>query len=180
MNALASAGIDLLLCHTRRGEIGQAERLVDEVAGHVAQGQGAHGWLWKLRLLQAQAEIAQARGACADALLLADEAIARSRRHGRVKYEVAGLQVRAQALALLGRQREAVQHLQRAVELARGTRDPAMFVRAAAALLAIDGTDALLAEARSAAARIAAALPDARMRQRFREADAVRDLARLA
>jgi hypothetical protein len=79
---------------------------------------------------------------------------------GRVKYEVAGLQVRGQALAAQGHTREALGPLQSAVARARGTGDPAMFLRAAAALLAIDGDEVLLAEARTAVDRIAGALPD--------------------
>jgi hypothetical protein len=89
---------------------------------------------------------------------------------------VAGLQVRAQALASLGRQREAFATLQAAVARARGTGDPAMFVRASAILLPMNGTDALLAEARATADRIAAALPDETMRCRFRDAEVVHSL----
>ncbi|HWE61858.1 MAG TPA: AAA family ATPase, partial [Chloroflexota bacterium] len=174
MNALASAGIDLLLNFTRRGEIGRADRLLAEVAEQVAQGQGTHGWLWRLRFVQAQAELAQAHGDHEQALRWADEAIARSRKHGRTKYQVAGLQVRAQALMSLGRQPAAITDLQSAVRQARETGDPAMYVRAAAALLTIDGTDALLAEARVAVERITGALPDLAMRRRFAEADPVR------
>jgi predicted ATPase/DNA-binding XRE family transcriptional regulator len=176
MNALASAGIDLLLNLIRRGEIGRAEGLLTEVTAHVAQGRGTHGWLWRLRFVQARAELAQARDEHEHALRWADEAIARSRKHGRVKYEVAGRQVRAQTLVSLGRQREAIADLRSAVEQARSAGDPAMFMRAAGALLAIDGTDELLAEARAAVERIAAALPDEMMRRRFRDADVVRGL----
>jgi len=50
------------------------------------------------------------------------------------------------------------------VPLARKVGDPAQFVRAASGLLALDGDDALAAEASAAMARIARALPDARMR----------------
>jgi len=180
MNALASAGIDLLLNFTRCGEIGRADGLLAEVAEHVAQGQGTHGWLWRLRFVQAQAELAQARGDYEQALRWADEAIARSRKHGRIKYQVAGLQVRAQALASLGRQPAAIADLLSAVGQARATGDPAMFLRAAVALLAIDGTDALLAEARAVVERIARALPDVAMRRRFEEAEPVRMVVHLA
>lgn len=180
LNALASAGIDLLLNFIRRGDIGRADGLVAEVAEQVAQGQGTHGWLWRLRLVQAQAELAQAHGDYEQALRWADESIARSRKHGRIKYQVAGLQVRGRALTSLGRQPSAIADLQSAVEQARATGDPAMYVRAAAALLAIDGTDALLAEALAAVERIAAALPDTEMRGRFQEAESVRAIWRLA
>ena len=67
-----------------------------------------------------------------------------------------------------------------AVRLARSLGDPALFVRSAAALLAQDGNDALLAEARSTAARIVAILPTADMRERFEAAEPIRRLGSLA
>jgi tetratricopeptide (TPR) repeat protein len=176
---LVSGGLDLLLNFARRGDLGRAEGLVDEVAKSVANIQGAHGWLWRMRLAQVQAEIALGRGNLEDALQHAEEAIARSKAVGRVKYEVAGLQVRGQALAARGQTREALGHLQSAVARARGTGDPAMFLRAAAALLAIDGDDLLLAEARAAVERIAGALPDAELRRCFLAAEPVRLVVRL-
>lgn len=174
-----SAGLDLLLNFARRGDLGRAEGLVDEVAVGVANAQGAHGWLWKLRFAQAQAEIALARGNHERALQHAEEVIARSRALGRVKYEVAGLQVRAQALDAQGHTGEARSHLRSAVERARATGDPAMFLRVAAVLLVFDGDAALLAEARAAVQRIAEALPDARIRRCFLAAEPVRLIVRL-
>jgi hypothetical protein len=49
-----------------------------------------------------------------------------------------------------------------------------MFLRAAAALLAIDGDDALAAETRAAVTRIAEGLPDTEIRRRFLSAEPVR------
>jgi hypothetical protein len=54
--------------------------------------------------------------------------------------------------------------------------DPAIFLRAALTKLRVDGDDALLAETRDTARRIAAALPRDEMRQRFRKADAIQSL----
>jgi tetratricopeptide (TPR) repeat protein len=173
-----SAGIDLLLNFTRRGDPGRTAGLVAEVAEGVVRGQGAHGWIWKLRFAQAQAELALARGNWEHALQHAAEVVARSRALGRVKYEVAGLQVHGQALAAQGHTREALGLLQSAVARARGTGDPAMFLRAAAALLALDGDAALLAEARSAVERIAGALPEGEIRRCFLEAELVQALSR--
>jgi tetratricopeptide (TPR) repeat protein len=174
-----SGGLDLLLNFTRRGDLGRAEAFVDEVAVGVANAQGAHGWLWRLRFAQAQAEMAQARGNQEDALQHAEEVIERSRALGRVKYEVAGLQVRAQALAAQGHSREALGSLQSAVARAHGTGDPAMLLRAAAALLAIDADAALLVEANAAVERVAGALPDAELRRCFVAAEPVRLVVRL-
>jgi hypothetical protein len=60
------------------------------------------------------------------------------------------------------------------VELARSVKDPAMLLKTAAALLALDGDQALAAEARAAAERIIAALPDTELRRRFEAAEPVR------
>ena len=81
-----------------------------------------------------------------------------------MKYEVVGLGTRAAALHGLGRTREAIRDLQTAVLVARRFGDPAQFVRATSGLLALDGDDALRREASAVTARIASALPDARMR----------------
>jgi hypothetical protein len=169
-----SAGIDLLLNFARRQEVGRAEALIGEVASAVERAAGWHGWLWSLRLAEARAEIALARGNWQDALVWAGEAVARSHARQRVKYEVIGLCSRAQALRALGRTREAIADLRGAVVLARPVGDPALFLRAASGLLAVDGHDALAAEAASAVERVAAALPHEDMRRRFAAAEPVR------
>lgn len=176
--ALVSASIDLLLNFARRREVGRAEPLVPEVAAAVEGAAGWHGWLWKLRLAEARAEIALARGAWEDAVGLAGGAIEQSSGK-RVKYEALALGTRAQALNRLGRDKEATADLRRAVGLARSIGDPALFLRTAVALLALDGDDALAAEARAAAERIAAALPDGELRRRFETAEPLRALAHL-
>lgn len=56
-----SAGIDLMLNFARREEVGRAESLIDEVAEVVARATAWHGWLWRIRLDHARAEIAVAR-----------------------------------------------------------------------------------------------------------------------
>jgi hypothetical protein len=110
----------------------------------------------------------------------AEDALAQGRKRGRVKYQVAGLKTRAEALIALNRQQEALSDLRAAVTLACQVGDPAMFVRAAMPLLALDGGDALLAETRAAARRIAGELSDPEMRARFRSAPQVRALDKLA
>jgi hypothetical protein len=57
--------------------------------------------------------------------------------------------------------------------------DPALFLRVAAALLAIEGDDLLLAEARAAVERITQALPE-ELRRRFVDTEPVRLVARLS
>jgi tetratricopeptide (TPR) repeat protein len=179
-----SAGLDLLLNFARRGDVGRADALVEEVAAAAVSPKGPmsywHGWLWRLRLAEARAEIALARGNWQDSLTCADEAIERSRAR-RVKYEVLGLTTRAQALLGLGQAKAAIVELKRAVDIARPVGDPALFLRPAVRLidLSIDGGDVLAAEARSAVERIDAALPDDTMRARFSESEPVRTLTRL-
>jgi tetratricopeptide (TPR) repeat protein/transcriptional regulator with XRE-family HTH domain len=171
-----SAGIDLLLNFARCGEVGRTERLVNEVALAVAVAQGAHGWLWRLRFATARGEVALARGAWEETAILAEEVIAQSRWTGRVKYEARGLEIRARALAALGRTKEAMTLLQSAVDLVRATGDPAMFLRAATALLSLSGNDALFAEAQARAQAIVQAVPDENLRRCFLHAEAVRPL----
>jgi class 3 adenylate cyclase/DNA-binding SARP family transcriptional activator len=175
---LVSASIDLLLNLARRGEVARAEQLAGEVAGAVQKAVAWHGWLWRLRFNQAQAEIALARGAAEQAIVLASEAFERSRRT-RAKYQVLALVTRAQALGKLGRTREAAGDLRSAIRLARPQADPALFLRSAAALLELDGDDQLAAEARATAGRIIARLPTEEMRERFRAAEPVRLIGRL-
>jgi tetratricopeptide (TPR) repeat protein len=176
---LVSASIDLLLNFARRGEVGRADELAGEVASAVEKAAAWHGWLWRLRFTQARAEIALARGDEVGAIRLAGEAVAQSRGK-RAKYEALGLVSRAQALIALGRTKEAVADLREAVRVARPVGDPALLLRTATPLLAVDGNDPLAAEVLTAAKRIDAALPTEEMRQRFRAAEPVRRLGPVA
>jgi class 3 adenylate cyclase/transcriptional regulator with XRE-family HTH domain/tetratricopeptide (TPR) repeat protein len=177
--SVASGGIDLLLNFARRQEVVRAEQLVDEVAEAVKMGTGSHGWLWRLRFAQARAELALARGDWEAALRWAYSAIEQASEQGRVKYQVLGLGTRARALAGLGRSHQAIADLRSAVDLARPVGDPALFLCAAAARLAIDGDDLLAAEASLASKGILLALPNDAMRRRFEDAEPVQLLRRL-
>jgi tetratricopeptide (TPR) repeat protein len=169
---VVSAGIDLIVNYTRRGDVGKTAPLLDEVSTGAAHAAGFHGWLWSLRLAEARAEIALAYGQAEEAIRLASEAIAQCRAHGRVKYEVLSLITRAEALGMSGHTREAITDLQRAVTLARPVGDPALLLRALNDLLLLDGDDALAGEAATTLARIVDALPDADERRRFEAARA--------
>jgi tetratricopeptide (TPR) repeat protein len=177
--ATASGGIDLLLNYARRQEVGRTESLLVEVAEAVAGTKGVHGWNWALRLAETRAEIALARGEWEEAVGFADDAIEQSLLRGRVKYQTTGLETRAKALTSLGRKHEAIASLGSAVELARPVGDPAMFLRAAVALLTLEGDDALLAEARTTALRIIGALRDEKIIRCFTAAEQVRVLGPL-
>jgi class 3 adenylate cyclase/tetratricopeptide (TPR) repeat protein len=176
--ALASVGIDLLLNYARSGEPGRAEGLIDEVSAAAARTGSWHGWQWRVRLGEARAELALARGEWESALALAQVALEHSRASGRRKFEALGQVTRGHALMALGRGNEAVVALQEAVRIARTVGDPALFLRTATALLDADGDDGLAREARDTAERMAAALPDD-LRHGFERAEPVRRLAGL-
>jgi tetratricopeptide (TPR) repeat protein len=176
---IVSTGLDLLLSFARRQDVGRAEKLVDKVAEAADNVGGWHGWRFKgIRLVEARAEIALARGDYEEAIQLAGSAAQESHVRGSVKYQTLALWTRARALAALSRTHQAIADLREAVVLARGIADPALFLRAASALLALEGDDGLATEACQAAGRIAGALPDPDMRRRFEAADPVRLLTR--
>ena len=177
--AEVSAGLDLLFNFARRKEVGRAAKLIAEVAEAVEKARGSHGWLWRLRLAQACAELAHARGDWDETLRLAEIAIQSSRNVGRVKYQALALKTRAQALAALGCTPEAIIDLRNALDVTRPTADPAMFLQIAATLLAVEGDDALAQEAYATAQRMSAALPNDEMRQIFAAAEPARQIARL-
>ena len=177
--AEVSAGLDLLFNFARRKEVGRAAQLLAEVAEAVEKARGIHGWLWRLRLAQARAELAHARGDWDETLRLAEIALHTSRTVGRVKYQALALKTRAQALAARGCTPEAISDLRNALDITRPTGDPATFLQIAATLLAVEGDDALAREAYATAQRMSAALPNDEMRQIFAAAEPVQQIARL-
>jgi hypothetical protein len=106
----------------------------------------------------------------------AHDTIEQSRRLGRVKYQVLGLEIQAKALAGCGQKRAAMTRLQRAVALARPTGDPAMVLRPLLALLALEDDEGLLRAAQAYANTMQVALPDAEWTQRFLAAEQLRTL----
>src|SRR5262249_43744739 len=165
----ASASIDLLFNYVWRGDLGKAEGMLADVAGTVETAAGFHGWLWRLRLAEARAEIAAARGELEDAVRLASAAIVESRACKRRKYEAAGLNTRARALAALGRPSDAVVDLKRALRFARSTGDPLLFLRVSTALLALSDDAQLAEETRALAAAVRESLTEERLRRSFAE-----------
>jgi tetratricopeptide (TPR) repeat protein len=173
--ALTSAGIDLVFNLARNGDVARAQDLERDVADTVVRAGAWHAWLWRVRLGQARAELALARGDAEAAVTLAEAALEQARGR-RPKYEVLGLVTRASGLVKLGRTIDALNDLRDAVRLARTVGDPALFVRSASALLAVDGDDAVLADARSAARHILSRLPTEDLRRRFQAAEPVQRL----
>jgi DNA-binding winged helix-turn-helix (wHTH) protein/tetratricopeptide (TPR) repeat protein len=170
---IVSAGIDSLLTFARCHEPGRAERLLEETTAAAASTSGWHEWLWQLRLTQARAELALARGAFDEAIAVATEAIDHSRARGRPKYEALGLITRAHGMHALARTPAAIADARWAVGVAGTTDDPALLLLTLDALLAFDGTDEVAARALAVANRIDDALPDEMMRRCFTESEIV-------
>ena len=171
---IVSAGIDTLLTFARRHEPGRAERLLEETAAAAASTAGWHRWLWQLRLTQARAELALARGAFDDALATATDSIEQSRLRGRPKYEALGLITRAHGLHALTRTRDAIADARTAVCVADKTGDPVLLLLALDALIGFEGTDELATQARAVTDHIYASLPNELLRRRFTESEVVR------
>jgi tetratricopeptide (TPR) repeat protein len=163
---LVSAGIDLLTIYARQHDPGRAEALLDETALAVQKASGWHAWKWRMRLSQARAELACARGAWEDAVQAATYVIEQARLRHRPKYEALGLVARARAARRLGA-RSAVEDARAAAETARRLADPAVLLECLVVLLEIEGMDALLEEARRTAQRIVQAVSDERARSTF-------------
>ncbi len=171
---VVSACIDLMCIYTSRRELGGADAIALEIVDQIERGSRGHEVLWRGRLAAARADLALARNDWREALRLADDAIKLARGMGRPKYEALSLAARGRALVGLGRKREAIGDLQHAVAVARPIGNPAMLVRLAASLLAVEGDAAVAAEAREAADRVLGALPDEGMRRSFQAAEAVK------
>jgi tetratricopeptide (TPR) repeat protein/predicted Ser/Thr protein kinase len=162
-----SAGLDLLFIYARTHEPGRADTLMPEVAQAVVAASGWHGWLWRLRLSQARAELAAARGDWLAAVDFATEGIAESHARSRRKYEVLGYVTRARARWTLGEARAAAEDAARGVALARVLADPAVLLTALGAQLDIAGSDEILSEARACVVRILAHVEEPQLRERF-------------
>ncbi|MBW3614758.1 MAG: hypothetical protein KY439_05535 [Actinobacteria bacterium] len=172
-----SAGIDLLFNFTRRGDVGRAESLADDVAEEVMKGGGWHGWLWRLRFTELQAEMAAARGEHSEAIELARAAIEQSRSKHRTKYEIYGRLTLARALAAAGKKKEALEELYAATATAERLDHPALQIAVAAELLAVEPDEVVAVSARGAVGRVLATLSDPRLRDRFLSSDPVGTIA---
>jgi hypothetical protein len=162
---LVSAGIDLLLISARSHDPGRGEALLDEIARAVEKASGWHAWKWRLRLWQARAELALARGNRSEAMIAAKHVVDQSRARSRLKYEALGLATRARAGRLGSRQ--AVNEARTAIGVARRLADPAVLLECLAVLLELEGNDEVLAEARQAVQRILEGLSQESLRRRF-------------
>lgn len=171
-----STDIDALLALARCHNPGPAEQLLQQTATDATATRGWHRWLWHLRLTQARAELALARGATGEAIEFASKSIAASRARRRPKYEALAHMTRAQGLQAAGQTRQAIVDARAAVEIAGAMDDPALLLLTLDTLLALDGTDELLARAQQVRDRIDDALPDDSMRAHFGASEVVQRL----
>jgi ATP/maltotriose-dependent transcriptional regulator MalT len=173
-----SSGIDMLLTLARDRNPGPAEVLMKETTIAAATNPW-HRNLWKVRLSQARAEIALARGDRNTAIEEATTAKEQARALGRPKYEALAHIARAHALGGLDRMPEAIADAHRAIAVARRTDDPALLLQALDVLLFLEGNDEALAEARLLIHRIAGALTNDTMRYRFQSSEIVHRVQQL-
>jgi DNA-binding NarL/FixJ family response regulator len=178
MLPVISESIDLMNIATLRGELARADELAIEIEENIPLGHGAHGVLWPMRLAEARAKLAVARNDWRGAQRWSDETIKLAQTTGRPKYEALALSSRGRALVGQGRKRDGIGELRRAVEITRRVGDPALFVGAAAALLAVEDDDVTSTEARAAAEHMLANLPE-EMKPGFEEAASVRLIYKL-
>jgi tetratricopeptide (TPR) repeat protein len=163
---LVSAGIDLLLVHARSHDPGRAEPLLAEVEQAVQQAGGWHAWKWKMRLSQARAELALAKGKWLDAATFAADVIAQSKIRSRPKYHALGLAARARARGQLG-MRQAVDDARAAVKVAGQLADPAVLLECLGVLLERDGSSEVLIEWQRTMDSIVATLTNEPLRRAF-------------
>jgi tetratricopeptide (TPR) repeat protein len=162
-----SAGIDLLTVFARSGNPGRADAMFGDVERAVVAASGWHGWLWRLRLSQARAELAAARADWPAAIAAASEGIRDSEARSRPKYVALGLLTRAQARKQIGETPEAISDATQSVRVARTLGDPAVLLKALNLLIDVEGTDALALEAHACRDNILSHLDDAALRERF-------------
>ncbi len=155
-----SEGIDLMCVYARTGELDRAAQMATEIGELLHHGVGSHGPIWDARLAEAKAELALARNDLSEAVVLAESALEFARAIGRPKYEALSLLARGNALVRRGKKRDGIADLRQAVEVVRPMGAPALFLRASSALLAVEGDDTLVSEARQATERILANLPE--------------------
>lgn len=162
---IVSAGIDLLLIAARSGDPARSESLLPEITEAVDRAAGWHAWKWRMRLSQARAELALARGDTHEAIIASSQVIDQSRARHRPKYEALALQVRAQARARTAGD-DARRDARQAVEVARAMGDPALLVECLTGLMALAG-NAAAEELRDAVRRVLDGLRREPLRSRF-------------
>jgi hypothetical protein len=131
-----------------------------------------------MRFAQAQAEISLARGDLEKAVQFAEYSLHQSQVTGRIKYQAAALETRGKVLVLTGKKRkEGIEELQKAIQLVRPVQDPAMFLRAAHALLCVERDKKLFDEVSGVVRQIKESLLKTPLYRPFEESEPVRMLS---
>ena len=177
---IISANIDLLFNFARSGKVEKTEALVSKVAEAVGKTSNWHGWLWKMRFAQAQAEISLARGDGEKAIQFAEKSLHQSQESGRIKYQAAALETRGKALVLMGEKKnEGIENLREAIQLVRQVQNPLMFLRAGYALLCVERDEKLIEEVRGVIKQIKESLLNTPLSLPFEDAEPIRMLSQL-
>ena len=177
---IISANIDLLFNFARSGKVEKTEALVSKVAEAVGKTSNWHGWLWKMRFAQAQAEISLARGDGEKAIQFAENSLHQSQETGRIKYQAAALETRGKALVLMGEKKnEGIENLREAIQLVRQVQNPLMFLRAGYALLCVERDEKLIEEVRGVIKQIKESLLNTPLSLPFEDAEPIRMLSQL-
>lgn len=163
---LVSAGIDLRMIYARTHELGRVEPLLSETKAAIKQAQGWHAWKWRMRLSQARAELASARGEWTDTIIHASDVIEQSEARSRPKYQALGLATRALARGQLG-MRQAADDAHAAVAVAQRLSDPAVLLQCLGVLLKLDGNSDILRQWERTVRLVLAGLTHERLRQTF-------------
>jgi hypothetical protein len=145
---------------------GGSEPLLRETQAAVEPAGGWHAWKGRLRLAQAQAELAVARRNWKDAITAASHVVSQRRTYVRPKYEALGLATRACAVGRLGLRPNSAD-ARTSVAIARRISDPALLLAYLSVLLELDGSDEPQSEAQHIVNRIAGALSQESWRSRF-------------
>jgi len=163
---IVSAGIDLLLIGARSHDPGRSESLLPEITAAVERAAGWHAWKWRMRLAQARAELALARGDEHEALIASSQVVEQSRARQRPKYQALGLRTRAQARARIARG-DARRDARLAADIARTIGDPGLLLDCLMVMIELDGTDALATELQQTVQGVLAHLSCEPLRGRF-------------
>jgi tetratricopeptide (TPR) repeat protein len=169
MPPLVSSSLDLATIAVVRNDLARARRIVEEISKTVETAGAWHGWVWRMRLDEVNADIALAAGEHAGAIETATRALDRASACGRHRYRVRSRCIRARAASALGRDANANEDLDAALADARAAKEPALILHAMRTSLALRHDEALASEARTLVRTLAASHPDAKTRERLLE-----------
>jgi DNA-binding SARP family transcriptional activator len=135
---IVSAQFDLLFLDLAEGQLARAQAALPTVESSVHATGGFHQWVWAMRLVQAQGQIALMQRDWSTANEKAAELQAQAERYERIKYQIFAKQIRAAARQGMGDLQPARSELVAAQELAESISYPALQLQVAADLLRLE------------------------------------------